>query len=295
MKTSSNSFLDLSYNALLEKFTQLQILEKQRKRSSGSEWSITESQKRINLSRNRYSDIVPYDKSRVKLINSENNYINASYILLPNDKKYIASQGPLKSTVLHFWNMVWDNLNDQGIILMLTKIEEQGLEKCAKYWPEEEEKELIFPEIFLKVEFMGKEYNEKAETLIRHLKLSILNKPELSKCINHFYFKNWPDHSIPQNLSSFINLISLVTLIKKENDYIIVHCSAGCGRTGTYIALDYLISTYSTLNFNENTNEDIIFNIINQIREQRMHMVQSLSQLEFIYKTVKYFLKTLES
>lgn len=92
MKTSSNSFLDLSYNALLEKFTQLQILEKQRKRSSGSEWSITESQKRINLSRNRYSDIVPYDKSRVKLINSENNYINASYILLPNDKKYIASQ-----------------------------------------------------------------------------------------------------------------------------------------------------------------------------------------------------------
>lgn len=172
--------------------------------------------------------------------------------------------------------MVWDNLNDQGIILMLTKIEEQGLEKCAKYWPEEEEKELIFPEIFLKVEFMGKEYNEKAETLIRHLKLSILNKPELSKCINHFYFKNWPDHSIPQNLSSFINLISLVTLIKKENDYIIVHCSAGCGRTGTYIALDYLISTYSTLNFNENTNEDIIFNIINQIREQRMHMVQVL-------------------
>ncbi|EMR08801.1 hypothetical protein PNEG_02970 [Pneumocystis murina B123] len=288
--------MDLSYDALHEKFAQLQILEKQRKKSLASEWSVTESQKKKNLSRNRYSDIVPYNKSRVKLINSENDYINASYIFLPNDKKYIASQGPLKSTILHFWNMVWDNLEDQGIILMLTKIEEQGLEKCAKYWPEEE-KEFIFPEVFLKVEFIGKEYDEKAETLIHHLKLSRLNKPELSKYINHFYFKNWPDHGIPQNLLPFINLISLVTLIKKKNDYIIVHCSAGCGRTGTYIALDYLISTLSTfkVNFNENINEDPIFNIINQIREQRMHMVQSFSQLEFIYKTVKYFLKTLES
>ncbi|KTW27281.1 hypothetical protein T552_02264 [Pneumocystis carinii B80] len=296
MKTSFDSFLDLSYDDLHEKFIQLQLLEKQRKKSLSPEWSITESQKRKNIPRNRYTDIVPYNKSRVKLVNEENDYINASYIFLSNDKKYIASQGPLESTIFHFWNMVWNNLEDQGIILMLTKIEEQGLEKCAKYWPEED-KELILPEIFLKVEFIGKEYNEKAETLIHHLKLSTLNKPALSKYINHFYFKSWPDHGIPQNLLPFINLISLITLMKKKNDYIIVHCSAGCGRTGTYIVLDYLISTLPTLkeNFNENTNEDPIFNIVNQIKQQRMYMVQSFSQFEFIYKTVKYFLKTLES
>ncbi|CCJ31353.1 unnamed protein product [Pneumocystis jirovecii] len=303
METSITTSFNLSYEALREKFARLQLLEKQRKKTSltpSSPWSIMDSQETRNLSRNRYYDIVPYDKCRVKLVDQENDYINASYVFLPNGQKYIAAQGPLQSTISHFWSMIWHELDNNGIILMLTKAEEQGIEKCAKYWPEEKQEALIITEVSLKVEFVEVKYEEKTESIIRHLRLSKLgeNKSELVKHIFHVYFGNWPDHSVPQDLQPIMDLISLITNIrKKKDDIILVHCSAGCGRTGTFIVLDYLISTLSEFkndsskkNHIFDDDKDPIFDVINHIREQRMVMVQSFSQLELIYKMAEYFL-----
>ncbi|KAG5518334.1 hypothetical protein PMAC_003131 [Pneumocystis sp. 'macacae'] len=302
METGLNTSFSFSYDILHEKFARLQLLEKQRKKTSlvpSSPWSIMDSQETGNLSRNRYYDIVPYDKCRVKLVDQENDYINASYVFLPNGQKYIAAQGPLPSTVPHFWSMIWHELEDNGIILMLTKVEEQGIEKCSKYWPEEQEI-LIIEEVSLKVEFVEVKYEEKTETIIRHLKLSGLeeNKSGLVKHIFHVYFGNWPDHSVPQDLQPIIDLISLITnMRKKKDDIILVHCSAGCGRTGTFIVLDYLILTLSEFKHNSSKksrifdhDKDPIFDVINHIRKQRMVMVQSFSQLELIYKVAEYFL-----
>ncbi|KAG4305773.1 hypothetical protein PORY_000683 [Pneumocystis oryctolagi] len=245
--------LDFSYETLHEKFTHLQLLEKQRKKTSltpSSPWSIIDSQEPKNLSRNRYYDIVPYDKCRVKLIDQENDYINASYIFLPDGRKYIAAQGPLRSTVSHFWSMVWHELDDDGIILMLTKMEEHGVEKCARYLPEEGQKTLMIPEISLRVELVETKHEEQIK-----LEKNII---KLTKHIHHIYFKDWPDHSVPQNLH------------------------AGCGRTGTYIILDYLISALSKLKddsekkkFILNHDKDLIFDMIDHIRKQRMVMVQN--------------------
>ncbi|KAG5440604.1 hypothetical protein PCK2_000314 [Pneumocystis canis] len=239
MEIPFNTFFDLSYQDLRERFYRLQCLEKQRRKLSllpSSPWSISDSQETRNCSRNRYYDIVPYNKYRVKLVDQENDYINASYIFLPNGQRYIAAQGPLKSTVSHFWSMIWHELDDHGIVLMLTKIEEQGVEKCVKYWPEEEQKELIIQKISLKVEFIKKNYEEKSETIIHHLKLSKFkgNTLESEKYIYHVYFRNWPDHGVPRDFPPIINLIYLITNIKrKKEDIVLVHCSAGCGRTGT--------------------------------------------------------------
>ncbi|KAG4301221.1 hypothetical protein PCK1_002531 [Pneumocystis canis] len=276
-------------NDLRERFLHLQFLEKQRKKlalSPSSPWSITDSQEARNSSRNRYYDIVPYNKCRVKLIDQENDYINASYISLPNGQRYIAAQGPLRSTVSHFWSMIWHELNDYGIILMLTKIEEQGIEKCAKYWPEEEQEEMIIQKMSLKVEFIQTNYEEDAEAIIHHLKLSKFkdNKLESEKHVYHVYFRDWPDHGVPRDFIPIINLIYLITnMKKKKEDIVLVHCSAGCGRTGTYIVLDYLLSVLSKLkegvrdeNPVFNINKDFIFDIIDHVRKQRMVMVQVL-------------------
>lgn len=308
-----------------------------------------------NSDYNRYTNVLPWDNNCVKLPVLDNtiysDYINASRIKLqiPEisnfNRYYIATQGPMESTVPDFWQMCYHESDptDESkpvVIVMVTSLQEGNREKCYKYWPDGE----AYDDIFLNTEGEFEQgfpcslmvslksiqkFNdyEHAQLLITpkfRLENSDITKQQFSninnykpKIVHHFYYHKWGDFSQPdQNGANIIKKISQ-TAWKINNDQnlpmgnkfnenpIYVHCSAGVGRTGTFIALDYLLNCSSLfqeplqLLDNNNTNSsqllevnreevnDPIVCIVESLRKQRMMTVQSRSQFLFLYDTAE--------
>lgn len=173
-----------------------------------------EGQKQENRYKNRYMNIIPFDDTIVKL--SSDSYINANYIPsldLSNDKRYICTQGPMSHTVQDFWQMVVDN--NVETIVMLTSIIENGREKCHKYWPTD-----TFEFDNFNVEFIEE---EKGTITRRKFKVN-------ERYVEHLHYTEWPDHGVPSNTKDFIRLVKMV----KSTKPIVIHCSAGVGRTGVF-------------------------------------------------------------
>ncbi|XP_057299165.1 receptor-type tyrosine-protein phosphatase delta-like [Hydractinia symbiolongicarpus] len=243
-----------------------------------STFTYEHSQMPYNQVKNRYSNIVAYDHSRVILSPIENDpsstYINASYIDgFETPKKYIATQGPLPETVLDFWRMIWEQ--QCPMIVMLAKLVEDSRVKCEQYWPEG--KGLQYGDIVVTVQSVS----ELTDYTVRVFKLHKVNQPKSEEReVRQFHFTSWPDHGVPSHPSSVLSFVrhvmSFMGKSEQKGPYV-VHCSAGVGRTGTFIAIE------GCLRQMEVRNEVDVYGIVFGMRMQRNYMVQVEPQYTFIY------------
>ena len=239
-----------------------------------------------NSNLDRYSDIKPYKYNKV-LINNGKGYINASPINIGKKEKYfISTQGPKPETIEDFWTMVYEN--NSNVIVMLCNVMEGGRIKCENYWEKPEMKKFNIE--------IQEEKKTKMHT-IRKLKLKNKRKND-ERNVYQIHFTAWPDHGIPdvyggKVFQDFCEINKKVDEFNTQNNPIIVHCSAGVGRTGTFVSM-YLLEK----EINEQINAKMeyirfnIFNLVRKIKEMRMYMVQSEIQYQFIYAYVKHLLIT---
>ncbi|XP_077981774.1 receptor-type tyrosine-protein phosphatase alpha-like [Glandiceps talaboti] len=229
----------------------------------------------VNKPKNRFRNIMAYDHSRVILEDESeeltSDYINASYINGYKKKKaYIATQGPKTSTVADLWRMVWQEKS--ACILMATNLRENNKEKCGKYWPDQPEGEKQYGDISVK--------NVREEVFVDSM-IRTLHVKKVIREIKQFHFTVWPDMGVPQYPSA---VLSFLRRIRTYNPFnagpLVVHCSAGVGRTGTFITID------SMLEMAEAEGKVDIFNFVYQARQDRMHFVQTIDQYEFAYTAV---------
>uniref|UniRef100_A0A8C4DME6 Receptor-type tyrosine-protein phosphatase epsilon n=1 Tax=Dicentrarchus labrax TaxID=13489 RepID=A0A8C4DME6_DICLA len=242
-----------------------------------------------NMKKNRVLQIIPYDFNRVILSVKRGqeftDYINASFIDISHTSIYkgyrqkdyfIATQGPLSHTVEDFWRMVWEWRCHS--IVMLTELKEREQEKCFQYWPSEGS--VTFGDYT--VELTG---DTLCETFT--LKDMVLTyRPEKqSQHVRHFHFHGWPEIGIPAEGRGMIDIIAAVQRQQQQsgNRPIIVHCSAGAGRTGTFIALSNILERVKAEGLLD------VFQTVKSLRMQRPHMVQTVEQYDFCYRVVQDF------
>ncbi|CAK6439173.1 unnamed protein product [Pipistrellus nathusii] len=233
-----------------------------------------------NIKKNRYKDILPYDHSRVELSlitsDEDSNYINANFIKgVYGPQAYIATQGPLPTTLLDFWRMIWEY--SVLIIVMACMEIEMGKRKCERYWAEPGDRQLQFGPFSVSCEAE----NRKSDYTIRTLKVKFNSE---TRTIYQFHYKNWPDHDVPASIDPILELIWDVRCHQEDDRVpICIHCSAGCGRTGVLCAIDY---TWMLLKDGIIPSNFSVFNLIRDMRTQRPSLVQTQEQYELVYKAV---------
>ncbi|XP_070615325.1 tyrosine-protein phosphatase non-receptor type 11-like isoform X3 [Erythrolamprus reginae] len=255
-----------------------------------------EGQRAENKAKNRYKNILPFDTTRVALRNADprvpnSDYINANYIKntledgcsAEHCKVYIATQGCLQSTVNDFWTMIYQEKTH--IIVMTTKEVERGRNKCFRYWPDPNcTKEFGH----ISVRNIGE--RECQGYYIRDLQIARIDREERPRKIKHFQYFSWPDHGVPNEpggVLSFLDQINKAHRSIPESGPIVVHCSAGIGRTGTIIVIDMLVDTIHR----QGLDCDIdIPKTIQMVRRQRSGMVQTEAQYKFVYMAVQQFI-----
>ncbi|XP_052630621.1 phosphatidylinositol phosphatase PTPRQ isoform X1 [Harpia harpyja] len=230
-----------------------------------------------NRSKNRFPNIKPYNNNRVKLMPDAgipgSDYINASYVsgyLCPNE--FIATQGPLPGTVGDFWRMVWETR--AKTLVMLTQCFEKGRIRCHQYWPEDNKPVTVFGDIVI-TKLME---DIQIDWTIRDLKIERHGDCMMVRQCN---FTSWPEHGVPETTAPIIHFVKLIRASRAhDNTPMVVHCSAGVGRTGVYIALDHLTQHVDDHDFVD------IYGLVAELRSERMCMVQNLAQYIFLHQCV---------
>jgi len=240
--------------------------------------NFTEDQKRLyfssalssfTINKNRYPDVLPLENTRVRLSpqNFEgSDFINANHVL----GNYIACQAPILSTFSDFWRMIWEQ--GTSIIVMLTKLFEAGRTKAHMYWPNS----------FFKFGELTITKLEEHEFEFFVLRRFLLAKGDNSRIVFQLHFTAWPDQGVPSSTKGIRQLVKYVNMIRSPRDSpIVVHCSAGIGRTGSFIAIHHTISCLV-----QGQPEPNILELIYQMRTERIGMVQTEKQYEFIYQAI---------
>ncbi|XP_075777119.1 tyrosine-protein phosphatase non-receptor type 2 isoform X2 [Pelodiscus sinensis] len=221
------------------------------------------------------------DHSRVKLQNTENDYINASLVVIEEAKRsYILTQGPLPNTCCHFWLMVWQQKT--RAVVMLNRIVEKELVKCAQYWPTEEEEVMMFKETGFCVRLVSEDI--KSYYTVHLLQLENINSGE-SRIISHYHYTTWPDFGVPESPASFLNFLFKVResgSLNPEHGPAVIHCSAGIGRSGTFS----LVDTSLVLMEKKEPSSVDIKQVLLDMRKYRMGLIQTPDQLRFSYMAV---------
>uniref|UniRef100_A0A8B9LV78 Protein tyrosine phosphatase receptor type N n=1 Tax=Astyanax mexicanus TaxID=7994 RepID=A0A8B9LV78_ASTMX len=242
--------------------------------------SVSIAQNERNLEKNRYPDFVPYDHSRVKLKPEVNpnreDYINASIIIDhdPRMPAYIATQGPLPHTIADFWQMVWEN--GCTVIVMMTALLEDGEQQCERYWPDEGSSLYNIYEVNLVSEHIWCK-----DFLVRSFYLKNVQTQE-TRTLTQFHLLSWPAQGIPTSTRPLLDFRRKVNKCYRGRSCpIIVHCSEGTGRTGTYILIDMVLNRMA-----KGVKEIDIAATLEHIRDQRQSMVRTKDQFEFALTAV---------
>ncbi|CAG5928053.1 unnamed protein product [Menidia menidia] len=250
-----------------------------------------------NAERNRFRDVVPYEENRVELVpNKENNtgYINASHIkvvIRGEEWHYIATQGPLANTCADFWQMVWEQ--GVNVIAMVTAEEEGGRSKSHRYWPKLGSKHNSATHGKFKV--TTKFRTDSGCYATTGLKVKHLLSGQ-ERTVWHLQYTDWPEQGCPEYVPGFLSYLeeiqsvrrhtnSMLDTSKSLNPPVVVHCSAGVGRTGVVILTELMISC---LEHNEPVE---VPTMLSELRQQRMLVVQTISQYKFVYQVLIQFLK----
>ncbi|KAK9466429.1 protein-tyrosine phosphatase-like protein [Lipomyces arxii] len=322
-------------SALSGKFLKLDDAEHERKREARSlgprsKWSVEHALD--SSSKNRYGNVLPWDRNRVKLTVSDttSDYINASPIVLQAPdappQQYIATQGPTKFTIAPFWHMIAYEVGDPAVIVMLSRTHEDDREKCAKYWPDSGTVVYRNTTTSYKLTHLTQAYDDDTNCTVSKLMLETVdadgNTP-LVKTVHHLYYEKWVDFAtpLPAHETKLANLIKLArNLNVAPESPLVVHCSAGVGRTGTYIAIDFLLDCLTrSLSAHKTAPEsseylvksasflyrdgdptpdesaDPVMDTVSHLRKQRMLMVQNVSQYTLIYRILKLTVQASES
>ena len=228
----------------------------------------------------RYADVRTYKDNRVE-IGSPNRYINASWIHVPFYRSFISTQGPLESTIEDFWDMCF--IYDIKIILMLCNLTENNRQKCANYWNSNMRKYRIIK--------LQNSINLEDGLILRYFQ--VLNKTNsISKNIIQIHLTSWEDHIAP--ISNYNKIIRIINIIDKykQNSPVVVHCSAGVGRTGSFISVYNLYHEILKQIKNPNVIEIkfSIMNFVRKLKEMRLLSVENEKQYIFLYQFVNKFL-----
>uniref|UniRef100_UPI0035900478 tyrosine-protein phosphatase non-receptor type 1-like isoform X2 n=1 Tax=Myxine glutinosa TaxID=7769 RepID=UPI0035900478 len=231
-----------------------------------------------NRVRNRYRDVNPFDESRVRLQQGENDYINASLVTVPEaGRKYILTQGPLPLTCSHFWQMVWEQ--QSRAVVMLNRVLEKGLVKCEQYWPTVDEPEMVFDTGYrlTLASSIPKEY-----FTITRLMLECLSTSERREVL-HFHYTSWPDFGVPDSPAAFLAFLMRVRrsgVLDPSFGPIVVHCSAGIGRSGTFCLVDSCLALHAA------RGEPDVYQVLLDLRKFRMGLIQTPAQLRFSFLAI---------
>ncbi|XP_070562906.1 receptor-type tyrosine-protein phosphatase epsilon-like isoform X2 [Ptychodera flava] len=240
--------------------------------------TVEASNKPENKPKNRYINIHAYDQSRVKLSilddDEDTDYINACYVDgYKTSDKFIAAQGPKEDTVDDFWRMVWEKKT--LTIVMVTKCSENGREKCAQYWPDSGTEE------YGEIEVTFEEVTALADYHIRIFSVCHLSDENEKRKITQLHYTSWPDFGVPGSPIGMLNFIKRARVINPARaGPMVVHCSAGVGRTGTFIVLDAMMDMMAA------EGKADVFGFVSKIRGQRNHLVQADVQYVFIHQAL---------
>ncbi|XP_004262735.1 receptor-type tyrosine-protein phosphatase-like N isoform X3 [Orcinus orca] len=233
-----------------------------------------------NIKKNRNPDFLPYDHARIKLkvesSPSRSDYINASPIIEhdPRMPAYIATQGPLSHTISDFWQMVWES--GCTVIVMLTPLVEDGVKQCDRYWPDEGSSLYHVYEVNLVSEHIWCE-----DFLVRSFYLKNVQTQE-TRTLTQFHFLSWPAEGTPASTRPLLDFRRKVNKCYRGRSCpIIVHCSDGAGRTGTYILIDMVLNRMA-----KGVKEIDIAATLEHVRDQRPGLVRSKDQFEFALTAV---------
>ncbi|NWV00976.1 PTPR2 phosphatase, partial [Upupa epops] len=242
--------------------------------------ATTAAQQEANTQKNRSQAVVPYDHSRICLkgesSHDNSDYINASPIMDhdPRNPAYIATQGPLPATVADFWQMVWEN--GCVVIVMLTPLAENGVKQCYHYWPDEGSNLYHIYEVNLVSEHIWCE-----DFLVRSFYLKNLQTNE-TRTVTQFHFLSWNDQRVPASTRSLLDFRRKVNKCYRGRSCpVVVHCSDGAGRSGTYILIDMVLNKMA-----KGAKEIDIAATLEHLRDQRPGMVQTKEQFEFALTAV---------
>ena len=296
---------------ILGRFSALKVRESQRVRRDGEGFEVYSlgvgggggGGGGVKHPLDRYSNIHPWAHNRVKLgvAPDQLDYINASSIAIPaiSDPtqpplQYIAMQGPNRDSTPSVWRMVAEQ--QTSVIVQLTPMREGLVEKCFQYYPRLD----AGPQSFSLTSTWNDDWAatlavETQEMLEGHaieqtkLSLHVRGEPH-PRTIWHLLYLRWADHAAPLdcNVPSFFRLMALSRTLNAVNKPRIVHCSAGVGRTGTFIALEHLVRELESGLFEKcHDGEDVVFETVDGLRRQRLMMVQSPEQMAFLYAQLR--------
>ncbi|KTF85662.1 hypothetical protein cypCar_00006580 [Cyprinus carpio] len=230
-----------------------------------------------NLSKNRYRDISPYDATRV-ILKGTDDYINANYINMEIPassliNRYIACQGPLPNTCPDFWQMTWEQ--GSSLVVMLTTQVERGRVKCHQYWPNPSGSATYGG---FQVSCQTEEGN--SAFLVRDMTLTQIESGE-SRELTQIQYLAWPDHGVPDDSTDFLDFVALVRSKRAGKDEpVVVHCSAGIGRTGVLITME------TAMCLMECGQPVYPLEIVRTMRDQRAMMIQTPSQFKFVCEAI---------
>ncbi|XP_075600796.1 tyrosine-protein phosphatase non-receptor type 3 isoform X5 [Balearica regulorum gibbericeps] len=229
-----------------------------------------------NMDKNRYKDVLPYDATRI-ILQGDEDYINANYVNMEIPSagivnRYIATQGPLPHTCAHFWQVVWDH--KLSLIIMLTTLTERGRTKCHQYWPDP-------PEVMEYGSFRVRCHSEDCTIAYVVREMVITNvQTEQQHTITHLQYVAWPDHGVPDDSMDFLEFVTCMRPKRVENEPVLVHCSAGIGRTGVLVTMETAMCLI------ERNQPVYPLDIVRKMRDQRAMMVQTSSQYKFVCEAI---------
>jgi len=242
----------------------------------------------VNYRRNRYRDVLANDDTRVRLgCRAGSDYINANFIgnFAGTSNTYIACQAPLPATFGDFWRMVWEQ--NAPLIVMLTPLVEKSRVKAHQYWPGPGETERYGP-------FTVRSHSTTIYKNITIRKFWVTAEDQTREIVQ-LHYEEWRDMGVPERPSGLLTLVDVANKFLKRSGSVrgvygpaVVHCSAGIGRTGTFIAVDIAIQQF--LSFGRYS----VMDIVHTMREQRFGMVQTEEQYLFIYRAMEEWLSKLQ-